>query len=205
MSFSNGHHAFAGLNEEAANDFLTAFFQARPHYLHYGSPPFVLASSSAATLISPIAVPGLLPTPIPLDIQLSVPVVDFYPPDGPLPAPLVLVAGQLAISTSLRVTVICGQARTSFDLGVWAIGSISVSPPTGPPVSIHITTSQIKVQGIAPLGLEQVLECLLLEALQNVLQQVSIPIPALSLGFLTVTVQQGPQLDADELDVWGNV
>lgn len=205
MSFSNGHHAFAGLKEEAANDFLTAFFQARPHYLHYGSPPFVLASSSAATLISPLAVPGLLPSPIPVAIDIGLPVVDFYPPDGPLPAPLVLAAGQLSISTSVRISVICGQQRMSFDLAVWAIGGISVLPPSGPPATIHFTANQIKVQGISPLGLEQVLECLLLEALRNVLQQVSIPIPALSLGFLSVTVEAGPQLDADELDVWGNV
>jgi hypothetical protein len=49
MSFTQTHHAFAGVDEDGINDLVKAFFGARPRYLHYGSAPFVAAASVTQT------------------------------------------------------------------------------------------------------------------------------------------------------------
>ena len=56
MSLTQAEHLFAGINESGVNDFLTAFFRARPHYLNYRTTPAVgptPAAASAWTTIPP--------------------------------------------------------------------------------------------------------------------------------------------------------
>jgi len=106
MSLTGAFHVFAGLDENGTNRALQAFFSARPHYLHYGSVPFVAASSVSVTQVPPIAFPGI-PGGIPYAIDLTVPVVDLFPPDGALPPPLVLGPDQLSIGTKATITLGC--------------------------------------------------------------------------------------------------
>jgi hypothetical protein len=201
------HHAFAGLDEEGANDFIRAFFTARPHYLHYGSPPFVTTSSVTATLEPLLQAFPILLFPIPWEVRLSIPVLDFAPADGVLPPPLVLNPGQFALSTKLTLTILCGAnqdgrggepIRTGFD--IWAIGHVVNNGS-----AVGFAVDQVEIVDITPDSLESVFNCVLLDVLRSVVSQVSLPIPALSAGFFSLTLEQGPQIDPDELDVWGNV
>ena len=106
MSLTGAYHIFAGLDQQGTNKALQAFFGARPHYLHYGSVPFVAASSVSVTQVPPIAFPGV-PGGIPYAIDLTVPAVDLYPPDGALPPPLALGPDQLSIETEVTITLGC--------------------------------------------------------------------------------------------------
>src|SRR6201984_3854065 len=106
MSLTGAYHIFAGLDQQGTNKALQAFFGARPHYLHYGSVPFVAASSLSVTQVTPIAFPGV-PGGIPYAIDLTVPAVDLYPPDSSLPPPLALGADQLSIETEVTITLGC--------------------------------------------------------------------------------------------------
>ena len=58
MSLTAAHHAFASVSQDGVNKALQAFFTARPHYLNYGSPPFVTANSVSETVMAPIPFPG---------------------------------------------------------------------------------------------------------------------------------------------------
>lgn len=209
MSHTLTHHAFAGLSEEGINDFIEAFFTARPHYLDYGSPPLVTAGPPTSTLLAPIFLPPMIMTPIPFRIRLSVPVIDLFPANGPLPAPLVLHAKQFAAATVVTIEIICGGGRKGdqgggtklgVKLGVTAIGHL-VSHPG----SVGFDVDSLEIVDIVPTELEDIIICVLLNVLKGVLAQVNFPIPSLSAGFLSLTLEQGPDLNPDEIDVWGNV
>jgi hypothetical protein len=205
VSYTQAYHAFADLSEEGANDMLAALFAASQHLLVYGSPPFVTSSSSAATLVSPISVPGLLQTPIPFEVQFSVPQLDLYPPDVPLPAPLVFNPGQFAVSTTATVSVLCGGQTMQTALDIWVVGRLVPRTAGGNVVAVGFEADQVDVANIAPDTLKSIINCVALQVLQGILSSVSIPVPALSGGFFSVTVQQGPQIGNDEIDVWGDV
>ena len=211
MSHTLTHHAFASLSEEGINDFFEAFFTARPHYLDYGSPPFVTSGPPTSTLLAPIYLPPMIPTPIPFRIRLEIPVIALFPADGPLPAPLVLHAKQFAASTVVTIEILCGGSRTGdqkggggmplgVKLGVTAIGHLVQNPG-----SVGFDVDSLEIVDIVPTELEDIIICVLLNVLKGVLGQVNFPIPALSAGFLTLTLEQGPDLNPDEVDVWGNV
>jgi hypothetical protein len=209
LSHTLTHHAFAGLSEEGINDFIEAFFTARPHYLDYGSPPLVTAGPPTSTLLAPIFLPPMILTPIPFRIQLSIPVIDLFPANGPLPAPLVLHPKQFAAATEVTIEIICGAGRKGdqgggtklgVKLGVTAIGHL-VSHPG----SVGFDVDSLEIVDIVPAELEDIIICVLLNVLKGVLAQVNFPIPSLSAGFLSLTLEQGPDLNPDEVDVWGNV
>src|SRR6476620_3240712 len=168
MSLTGAYHIFAGLDQQGTNKALQAFFGARPHYLHYGSVPFVAASSVSVTQVPPIAFPGV-PGGIPYAIDLTVPAVDLYPPDSALPPPLGLGPDQLSIETEVTITLGCNMAgkegrnitpvRTT--LKVIAIAhpvSHYFSPGVGY-VSFHV--DQVLLVDAAPPSLQAVLDCLL--------------------------------------------
>jgi hypothetical protein len=200
------HHAFAGVTQDGINQFLKAFFSARPRYLHYGSPPFVSATSATATVLPSLSAPPLISPGIPYEVVIALPRLDLFPPDGALPPPLSLTAHHFAIQTSLKIAVLCGVGRDKagtplvLDLDVAAVGHLIVSPG-----AIGFAVDGVQVGPIQPKALSDILDCILLEVVQGMLSGLSIPIPALSAGMLTLTLEQGPEIDTDEVDAWGNL
>jgi hypothetical protein len=215
MSLTGTYHAFASIDERGTNRALEAFFQARPHYLHYGSPPFVTSGNSVTeTELSPIAFPGIAGG-IPYAVDLSIPVVDLYPPDGALPAPLVLGPDQLAITTRATITVGCttsgreGKGGTvtpvATTLDVIAIAdpvSVYFGPGTGY-VSFHV--DQVLLPGVAPESLQAVLDCLLRMILNAVLASVQLPFNTVDAGFVKLMLEAGPTIADNQIEIWGDV
>ena len=59
MSLTQTNHVFASVGQAGINTFLKAVFTARPHYLNYGSPVFVPATTVNATNLQAINFPGV--------------------------------------------------------------------------------------------------------------------------------------------------
>jgi hypothetical protein len=229
MSLTGPDHLFAGVHENGANDLLRALFSARPHYLHYGSPPFVGATTVNETLIAPIPFPGT-GGGIGWLVQFSIPVVDFHPDSsgGAIPPQLTLGAGQLSIRTRVRLCVQCGKRRKGDDqpvghgkdparndgsnftplctvLDLWAIGEPVVryfSPGAGD-ISFHLDT--LEIVDVKPESLESVLECMIRMMLQAALDQVRLPFHALTAGAFAIALTNGPEISGDTLKLWGTL
>lgn len=213
MSLTGAYHIFAGLDQQGTNKALQAFFGARPHYLHYGSVPFVAASSVSVTQVPPIAFPGV-PGGIPYAIDLTVPAVDLYPPDGALPPPLALGPDQLSIETEVTITLGCmagtqGQkghvtpVRTT--LKVIAIAhpvSHYFSPGVG---YVSFQVDEVLLVDVAPPSLQAVLDCLLEMILNAVLADVQLPFDLIDAGFVKLALEAGPDIADDQIKIWGDV
>jgi hypothetical protein len=215
MSLTGAFHVFAGLGENGTNRALQAFFGARPHYLHYGSVPFVAASSVSVTQVSPIAFPGI-PGGVPYAIDLAVPVVDLFPPNGALPPPLTPGPDHLSISSQVTITLGCmaglddtgkggrvTPVRSTLD--VIAIAhpvSHYFSPGTGF-VSFHV--DQVLIPGVAPASLGAILDCLLEMILNGLLSSVHLPFSIIDAGFVKLALEAGPTIADDQIKIWGDV
>jgi hypothetical protein len=215
MSLTGAYHAFASIDEQGTNRALQAFFGARPHYLHYGSVPFVAASSVAVTQVPPIAFPGA-PGGIPYAIDLTVPVVDLFPPNGALPPPLVLGPGQLSITTKVTITLGCttgtgdagkgGQVtpvRTTLDVIAIAHPVSQYFSPGVGYVSFHV--DQVLLPDVAPPSLQAVLDCLLEMILNALLASVRLPFDIIDAGFVKLVLEAGPTIADDQIKIWGDV
>jgi hypothetical protein len=110
MSLTEAERVFTGITEQGINDLLQAFFDARPRYLDFGSPGFVAFTTASETQMPAIAFPGV-PGGIDWSVQLAVPRVDLHPQTDALPPELSLGAGQVSLSTSVRLCVACETAR----------------------------------------------------------------------------------------------
>ena len=215
MSLTGAFHVFADIDEQGTNKALQAFFGARPHYLHYGSAPFVAASSVSVTQVSTIAFPGI-PGGIPYAIDLTVPVVDLFPPDGALPPPLVLGPDQLSITTKATITLGCMTGSGDHDKGgritpvrttldVIAIAnpvSHFFSPGVGF-VTFHV--DQVLIPGVAPASLQAVLDCLLEMILNALLASVQLPFDIIDANFVKIILEAGPTIADDQIKIWGDV
>ncbi len=229
VSLTGADHLFAGVHENGANDLLRAFFLARPHYLHYGSPPFVVATTVNETLMAPIPFPGT-GGGIGWLVQFSIPAVDFHPDSsgGALPPPLTLGPGQLSVRTRVRLCVQCGKRRkgdvqggrgtkdpagntgASFTplctvLDLWAIGEPVAryfSPGVGD-VAFHLDA--VEIVDVKPDSLESVLECMIRMMLQAALDQVRLPFHGLTAGAFAIALTNGPEISDDTLKIWGTV
>ncbi len=105
MSLTETSEVFVAVEESALNDLITAVCATRPHLLHYGSPAFVPASSTSATQMAPIPFPG---SPgLQWSVELSIPQLDLFKQDLPLPPELSLGPGQFSLSTVVRLCVDC--------------------------------------------------------------------------------------------------
>ena len=226
MSLTGADHLFAGLHENGANDLLRAFFTARPHYLHYGSPPFVTATTVNETLIGPIPFPGT--GGIGWLVQFSIPVVDFHPDSsgGALPPQLTLGPGQLSIRTRVRLCVQCGTRRKGDQpshgkdppgsagsslrplctvLDLWAIGEPVAhyfSPGVGD-IAFHLDA--VELVDVKPDSLESVLECLIRMMLQAALDHVRLPFHGVTAGAFALALTRGPEISDDTLKIWGTL
>jgi hypothetical protein len=215
MSLTGAFHVFASIDEQGTNRALQAFFGARPHYLHYGSVPFVAANSVSVTQVSPIAFPGI-PGGIPYAIDLTVPVVDLFPPNGALPPPLVLGPDQLSITTKVTVTLGCmtgsddtgkrghvTPVRTTLD--VIAIAN-PVSHFFSPGVGfVSFQVDQVLLPDVAPPSLQAVLDCLLEMILNALLPSVQLPFDIIDARFVKLALEAGPTIADDQIKIWGDV
>jgi len=105
MSLTETSEVFVAVEESALNDLITAVCTTRPHLLHYGSPAFVPASSVSATQMAPIPFPG---SPgLQWSVELTIPELDLFDEDRPLPPELTLGPGQFSLSTVVRLCVDC--------------------------------------------------------------------------------------------------
>ncbi len=215
MSLTGAHHAFASVSEDGVNKIVHAFFSARPRYLHYGTTPFVASTTISETNVSTIGFPGI-PGGISYMIELSIPQIDLYPPDGPLPPPLVLAANQLSIKTDARITLGCwrGEATSdkrgtltpvSTDLEVWATGhpvSQTFSPGVG---DVYFQIDEVKVVNVTPESLDAVLDCLLRMILNGVLSSLQLPFKVISVDFFKLILEEGPLVTANQIEIRGDV
>jgi hypothetical protein len=107
MSLTETSEVFVAVEESALNDLITAVCTTRPHLLNYGSPAFVPASSTSATQMAPIPFPG---SPgLQWSVQLTIPHLDLFKQDVPLPPELSLGPGQFSLSTVVRLCVDCAS------------------------------------------------------------------------------------------------
>jgi hypothetical protein len=215
MSLTGAFHVFAAVDEQGTNRALQAFFTARPHYLHYGSVPFVPGNSVNVTQVSTIAFPGVAGG-IPYAIDLTVPVVDLYPPDGALPPPLVLGPDQLSISTKVTITLGCmagssrdgkqGQVtpvRTTLEVIAIAHAVSQYFSPGVGYVTFH--ADQVLLPDVAPQSLQAVLDCLLEMILNGLLAGVQLPFNLIDADFVKLALEAGPTIADDQIKLWGDV
>jgi hypothetical protein len=105
MSLTEASEVFVAVEESAINDLITAVCTTRPHLLHYGSPAFVPGSSTSATQMAPIPFPG---SPgLQWSVELTIPQLDLFKQDQPLPPELNLGPGQFSLSMAIRLCVDC--------------------------------------------------------------------------------------------------
>ncbi len=224
MSLTETEHLFAGINETGVNDFLLAFFHARPHHLNYRTTPAVgpiPTSASAWTTIPAISFPGV-PGGLHVAIQFAIPTIDFDPDSsGGMPPPLALGTGQFSLRTTVRLGVLCGVRGTGGDdpdgkpiptgtllktsLGLWAVGTASATttaPGTG---WISLEVDQVELVDVTPNSLESVLECLILSMLRGVLTNVRLPFSGVTVDMFTLSLSRGPVTETDEAKLYGDV
>lgn len=217
MSLTQTHHVFAGVAESGINTFLQALFTARPHYLNYGSPTFVPTSTVDATSISAIPFPGV-PGGIQYAVSFSIPVVDLFPPDAGTLSPIPPGPNQLGLHTQVELILGCltgsGQSADGKQgqmepircfLDVWALGEIIphyFGPGTG---FITFQVDDVRLPDVRPECLQGILDCLIRMMLNGALQSVQLPFHALSAGAFNLILEQGPEIDNDQVEVWGSI
>jgi hypothetical protein len=215
MSLTQGDTILAAIHEAGVNDFMTAFFTARPRHLVYGTPGFVPATTVAATSIPAIAFPGV-PGGIDLLVVFSRPTVDLHPDSSGGGSPLPPGPGQFAVQTSVRLTVGCKRARDqtgegaqftplTTELKLFALGHPEVSvfgPGSG---EIRLSLDKLEIVDIEPDSLETVLECLLLMMLRAALLNFKLPFSAFTIEFITLVLKNGPLIADDQVKVFGDV
>ena len=217
MSLTEAEHVFAGLNEDAANDFLNALFTTRPRYLNYGSPFFVPMTTVDATQTGAIPFPGI-PTGIQWAISFEIPVIDFHPDSsGGLPPPLVLDNGMFSVNTKatlrlgcMRREIIWGKRQTHLapletTLGVWAVGKPSVVKSAPGVGRVGLELEAVEIVDIKPDSLEKLLECLVRMVLQSALDQASIPFRMITAGAFKLILTRGPEIEDDQVKLYGDV
>jgi hypothetical protein len=219
VSFTQANHVFASVDEAALNVLLHAVCTARPHYLNYGSALFVPVSTVSATNMDPIPFPGV-PGGIQYQVEFAIPSIDLFPPDA-APSPLPPGPNQFTVKTTVTLTLGCltwqitGGNRpvppqvsvnpVQFALDVWARGAI-VSQYFGPGTGfIVFRVDDVRMPDIRPAGLETVLDCLVRMMLQAALANLQLPLNVVSMGAFQLILQRGPVIDADQVEVWGDI
>jgi len=213
MSLTLANTVLVAAHETGVNDFMAAFFAARPRHLVYGTPAFVPVTTVAATSISAMTFPGV-PGGIDLLVVFALPTIDFYPDSSGGTSPLPPGPGQLAIHTKVRLTVGCKRGRndnenefiplsTSLELFATGMPRVSVFGPGAGEIRFQL--DRLEIVDIKPDSLESVLECLLLMMLRAALVNFRLPFNAMSVGFVTLILKNGPLIENDQIKVFGDV
>ena len=213
MSLTHTRHLFGGINETGLDHFLAVFFTARPHLLAYGS-PFYATNPSQITLIDTSSLPSFL-SGLQFLVRFSIPTVDITPPDSAT-EPLPPGNDQFTLSTKVQLRFLCGRGRgddgnqegaheivTELSIAVLCTPDVvDSSPGTG---SIGIRLIAVQVDGIEPKPFEQILECILAAVLRWALAQVRVPFMVFTVSGVSLTLQEGPTAENNEIDVRGDI
>ena len=226
MSLTETERVFAGANEDGENDLLRAIFSARGRYLNYGSPAFVPATTSSVTQVPAIAFPGIPGGGIQYLVSFSIPVLDFHPDDSGGSSPLIPGFNQFTARTTVRLTVGCVRVYRDDNrppAGTTHVPPVSLTPistsldviargtPTvsyfGTPGSgvVGLRVDEVELVDITPDSLESVLECVIRMMLQAALANVQLPFNALSMGAFQLALVRGPEIEQDQVQLYGNV
>lgn len=239
MSLTEAENVFASVHEDAVNDFIRAFFGARPRHLRYGSPFFVPATTVSETTMARIAFPGT--GGIEWSVRFTPPVVDLFDDDsgGAMPSQITLGPGQFTLRTRVTLCLLCGFIRRDDNedrpndddrkdrgrkdrddkppeerdgkqpheictrLDVWALCH-PVLRRVGGVDELSFRVDQVEIVDIKPSALESLIECLIEMLLAAVLSQMWLPLPALRAGAFELLLTRGPEVEDDQVKVYGN-
>jgi hypothetical protein len=228
VSLTETDEVFASIHESALNDFIHAFFNARPRYRRYGSPAFAPVTTVNQTRMDAIPLPG--GGTVDWRVTFEIPEIDLFKKDMPLPPQLTLQPGQFSLRTAVELCVICapGKGRPHDDkrgnregkgdgrrddsrelvctkLGVFAIGHLESWHHSDGTGEVRLRLDALELVDITPDSLESVLECLIRMILDAALQEVKLPIKALRAGAFQLIVTRGPDIADDRIKVFGDV
>src|ERR1043165_5438157 len=110
MSLTQGDEVFAGVHEDALNDIIHAFFNARPRYRAYGSPGLGPATPVALTQMPALPLPG--GGSVDWLVGFEIPEIDLFDQDKPLPPGVVLGPGQFSLPPQITL---CNTPRGRHD------------------------------------------------------------------------------------------
>lgn len=225
MSLTQGAAVFGAIHEHALNDLLQAYFTARPRYRSFGSPAFTPATTVTSTRMDAIAFPGV-PGGIQWRIEFEIPKLDLFKQGMQLPPQIALGAGQFALSTRVRLCILCSHRRDNRDrsdrppkgerkpavdgelcaeLGVFAVGHLDAWSDASGNGEVRLRVDQVELVDIRPDRLESLLECLIRMVLDAALAEVVLPLQALRAGAFRLVVASGPAIDDDQIKVLGNL
>jgi hypothetical protein len=185
MSLTGPDHVYVALHQSGFQKLLTAICTARPRLLHYSKAVSPSTATTSALLTSQIE-----------NIDLAIPVADLSPDDG------VLVTG-IAASGPDMFTLHAPITLDSLtpDLLVQLRMTVSAAPK-------HVGFIAVAADNLSHgtwLSTE-IWSGVLVPYLNNaILAGISIPVASFFVGLVTVTVTHGPQVAANQVELWGDV
>lgn len=231
MALTAGHDVFAGLHEDGINKFIHNVYLCRPYYFHYAT-PLLGGGTPGIGILSPLQVPGA-GFGLEYSVEISQPVIDFFPQDASLPLPggLTLGPDQFSLTVEVRVCVACGLRQTKGDnpniqggrgslargkgdrgwkpelvcatLRIWAVGHPTVEVIGPVDRRIGLMIDEIIVKEVCDL--EKLVECIATEMVNALLEKVKYTVSKMVLGAFGLVLAAGPNIRDDQLKVWGDI
>lgn len=207
MSLTGSDGLFAAVHENGINDFIAAYFNARPRYLTLGSSFFVPSTTVTATRVDAIDIGG----GIHFLVSLERPVVDLHPdtfgfglPPGP---------NQFSIEVKARLTILCRKRRGRQD--------DTGKQPSGEPLStslaicgtghiervgneLRLVVDEVEIKDITPDTLESIIECIMRMVISEALEGLRIPYNSVFIGIGNINPSTGPLIADDQVKVTAN-
>jgi hypothetical protein len=196
MSLTESQELFAAIHEDAINTFVTAFFTARPRYLHIGTSFFVPSTNVNHTQVDAIDLGG----GIHFQILLSQPAIDLHPqsedsllPPGP---------NQFSLTTAAKLSVLCvnmgndkeprGETKTT-EIEICATGHVERISN-----KIQLLVDEIEIKDIKPDSLEDIIECIMKAVINDALAQIQIPYQSFYIQIGTIIPSGDPPFIDDD-------
>jgi hypothetical protein len=230
MGLTNGHDAYAALNETGVNKFIHNLALARPHYFTFASAGLGGGSPSVG-LLPPLTIPGAN-YGLNYGIRIFVPQIDFFPQDLALPPPLVLKPNQFSVTTGAHICIDCiaerlkelqgdqdgkgdrdgtqptapsrgGKNLLCADLKVWGVGHPTVDPVSATDSYVGLAVDAIVVKDIGDL--EKIAECVALDVLNALLEKARYLVKRQVFGAFAFFLADGPKIQDNQLKVWGTI
>jgi hypothetical protein len=228
MPLTNGHDAYASLNETGVNKFIQNLALARPHYFTFATAGLGGGSPNVG-LLPPLTIPGAS-YGLNYGIRIVVPQIDFFKQDLALPPPLVLKPNQFSVTTGARICIDCiaervkeltgdqqrrpgdkqptapgrgGKNLLCADIKVWAVGHPTVDPVSATDSYVGLAADAIVVKNIGDL--EQIAECVALDALNALLEKARYLVKRQVFGAFAFFLADGPKIEDNQLKVWGTI